>query len=96
MQEAVPTVDWVEHFSWNDETNMEDYWLPEEIVGFDVVMNYARINKLTSVKMESQHVLKVFIKSTYSYIKYNKSNNYQHFDWFLSTIFLVCCGDLEK
>lgn len=97
MQEAIPTVDWLELFTWDNETaNKDDYWSPEEMVGFDVAINYARANGIALIQDEPQHLLKSFIEQTYNYIKFDKNKQFSSFDWFLSTVFIFCKGDVTK
>ncbi|KAJ8675692.1 hypothetical protein QAD02_011478 [Eretmocerus hayati] len=99
MEQAIPTIEWLEPFEWNTEmkTN-DDYWLPEENCGIDLVIHYCEINCL----LKNQHNediktnLKLFIQLSYGYIKYKKSLKFEGFDWFLATVFLICDGDIEK
>ncbi|XP_014204749.1 protein broad-minded-like [Copidosoma floridanum] len=97
MEKAIPTVEWVEGFKWDQELRCsDDYWLPEEKWGIDLVMHYASINGLLENTTKSKGDLKIFIQSAHCFINYSKPERYGGFDWFLATVFLICSGDLDK
>ncbi|OXU24362.1 hypothetical protein TSAR_016811 [Trichomalopsis sarcophagae] len=97
MEQAVEQVEWVDRFKWDPDLKCsDDYWLPEELHGIDLVVHYGVINGQLERTGDSKHNLKVFIQSSHDFINYNKSLQFEGFDWFLSTIFLICSGNVEK
>ena len=96
MQKAIPTVEWVDHFTWETNVCKEDYWLPEEIKGIDLVLRYAELNRLVENIEEARKNLKIFIESAHGFIKFEKPLEFEGFDWFLVTIFIICNCDFEK
>lgn len=97
MEQAVEQVEWVDRFKWDPDLKCsDDYWMPEELCGIDLVVHYGVINGQLERTDDSKHNLKVFIKSSHDFINYNKSLQFEGFDWFLSTIFLICSGNVEK
>lgn len=97
MQKAIPTVEWVDHFTWEaNDYNSENYWLQEDLRGIELVLRYAELNTKMIDKEMLRENLKIFIQSAHDFIKYKKPLHYNGFDWFLSTVFIACDGDLEK
>lgn len=97
MQKAIPIVEWVDHIKWNLETlRNTEHWLAEEERGLEIVIHYAEINQLVDKTDQTKKDLKNFIQSVHSFICFNKSLRFEGFDWFLSTIFLICNGDQEQ
>lgn len=97
MEQAVEQVEWVDRFKWHPDLKCsDDYWLPEELHGIDLVVHYGVINGQLERTDDTKHNLKVFIQSSYDFINYNKSLQFEGFDWFLSTIFLICSGNVDK
>lgn len=97
MQKANPTAEWVDQFTWEtvDDSDPE-FWLPEELCGMDVALNYAEQRDLLKVSRKTKENLKLFIESTYAFINYKKPSKFEGFDWFLATVFIVCEGDFEQ
>ncbi|XP_043483226.1 protein broad-minded-like [Leptopilina heterotoma] len=96
MQKAIPTVEWVDHFTWETNDYNESYWLQEDLRGIELVLRYAELNTKMIDKEMLRENLKIFIQSSHDFIKYKKPLHYNGFDWFLSTVFIACDGDLEK
>lgn len=97
MQEAIPAADWVEEFRWKEEKEMDEgYWLLEEILGFDLVLRFAELNELSIIMDKPKYNLKMFLQSAYDFVNYDKPDNFEGFDWFLSTVFIICGGDANK
>lgn len=97
MNKAIPTAEWVEHFEWQENITYDtDYWLPEDIIAINIVLNYAEQREILKNNNDSQKNLKQFIHSAYIFIQYNKPNRFEGFDWFLATVFIICDGDLDK
>ena len=95
MQKAIPTVEWVDHFTW-ETNNIEDYWLLEDIKGTDLIMRYAELNASVEITEDGKKNLKRFIQSAHRFIKYERPFQFEGFDWFLATIFILCNSNLEK
>lgn len=98
MAKAIPTVEWTDSFKWDENLECsDDYWLPEEKHGIDLVLHYSKINGLLQENNKRfKHDLKFFIQSSHNFITYKKSKKYEGFDWFLATVFLICDGKLNK
>ncbi|KAL7287734.1 hypothetical protein TKK_0018119 [Trichogramma kaykai] len=98
MEQAIPTVEWVDRFKWDPELSCdnEEFWLPEEKLALQLVLHYGHARGFVVESDDTEKNLKTFIRSTHDYINYNKSSIFEGFDWFLATIFLVCNADLER
>ncbi|KAL6441303.1 hypothetical protein ACFW04_003514 [Cataglyphis niger] len=97
MHKAIPTADWVEEFDWQENITYDaDYWLPEDTHAINIALNYAEQRQILKNNNDNQKNLKQFIHSAYIFIRYNKPNKFEGFDWFLATVFIICDGDLDK
>lgn len=95
MQKAIPIVEWVENLKWIEENEFLN-WLPEDECGINLALHYASLNTPFKEIDQLQSDLKDFIQTTHNFINYKKSINFEGFDWFLTTIFLICNGINEK
>lgn len=97
MEQANPTVEWVDRFKWNEELVCnDDYWLPEEKHGIDLVVHYGALYGQVENTEQTKKDLKTFIQASHDFIHYNKSIHFEGFDWFLATVFLICNGKIDK
>jgi hypothetical protein len=97
MTQAIPTVEWCNQFKWDSNLKCnENYWLPEEECGINLVLHFGVINGLLKKTEHVKRKFKIFIQSTHDFINYNKSIHFDGFDWFLATVFLICSGNLDK
>ena len=97
MEQAIPTVEWVDRLVWDADLKCsDDYWLPEEKCAINFVVHYGVINGQIEKTEQIKRDLKVFIQSTHSFINYKKTIHFDGFDWFLATVFLICNGNIDK
>lgn len=97
MQKAIPTTEWLDHFKWDENINHDiDYWFPEEIHGIDLTLRYGQLNELIPNSEETKDNFKRFLQISHSFIKYERSGRFEGFDWFSSTVFIICQGDIDK
>ncbi|XP_017760235.1 PREDICTED: uncharacterized protein LOC108550852 [Eufriesea mexicana] len=86
MQKAIPTAEWGENFQWKENISSNtDFWFAEEIHGINLVLYYAEQKKLQE-----------FINACYAFIQYERPTKFDGFDWFLSTVFIICKGDVDR
>ncbi|XP_034942341.1 protein broad-minded-like [Chelonus insularis] len=97
MEKAIPTVEWVDIFQWDNKLMTEYFWLPEEELGLELAIRYAEENceELENPSEAKENLKKVF-EMVHTYIKFEKMRKFEGFDWFLATIFVICNGDIEK
>ncbi|KAK2586130.1 hypothetical protein KPH14_001405 [Odynerus spinipes] len=97
MWQAIPTAEWADHFEWPEKLMYNaDFCLSEELYGIDLVLQYAELNGLLQKSEEGKETFKQFLQASYIFIKYLKPNKFEGFDWFLSTVFLICEGNVDK
>lgn len=97
MWQAIPTAEWADHYEWPEKFAYNvDYYLMEELYGIDLVSQYGELNGLIQKTEEVKKTFKQFLQASYIFIKYQKPYKFEGFDWFLSTVFLICEGDIDK
>ncbi|XP_034171396.2 protein broad-minded isoform X1 [Osmia lignaria lignaria] len=97
MQKAIPTADWGEHFQWQENiTSSTDFWFPEEIHGINLALHYAEQNEILENTVEIKEKLQEFINACYRFINYERPKKFDGFDWFLSTVFIICKGEIQR
>nr|XP_012148034.1 PREDICTED: uncharacterized protein LOC105663485 isoform X2 [Megachile rotundata] len=97
MQKAIPTAEWDEHFQWQENiSSSTDFWFPEEIHGINLALHYAEQSELLENTVKMKETLQEFINSCYAFIKYERPKRFDGFDWFLSTVFIICKGDIQR
>ncbi|CAB0035913.1 unnamed protein product [Trichogramma brassicae] len=91
MEQAIPTVEWVDRFKWDPELSCDndEYWLPEEKLALQLVLHYGLARGFVVESDDTEKNLKTFIRSTHDYINYNKSSTFEGFDWFLATMLVL-------
>ncbi|XP_075235298.1 protein broad-minded-like [Lycorma delicatula] len=86
---------------WVTFEDVEDISLfPEDYIGIQMTVRYGVLHRLLQVQSISQSSdnLAQLLKLT-RYSLFNNQNwpqQFNGFDWFLATIYLVCCGNVEK
>ncbi|KAK0089101.1 hypothetical protein PV325_009132 [Microctonus aethiopoides] len=97
MEKAIPTVEWVDVFKWEDELSLEKIWLPEDEFGLELAIRFSEDNceKLEDELNAKANLKKVF-ELIHSIIKFERGEKFEGFDWFLATIFIICNGNVEK
>ncbi|XP_043260718.1 protein broad-minded-like [Colletes gigas] len=97
MQKAIPTTERGENFQWQESVSSNtDFWFAEEIHGINLALYYAEQNGVMENTVEMRKKLQEFINASYAFIQYERSTKFDGFDWFLSTVFMICSGDIEK
>ncbi|XP_050576401.1 uncharacterized protein LOC126915612 [Bombus affinis] len=97
MQKAIPTSEWGEIFQWKENISSNiDCWFSEEIHGIDLVLYYAEQNDVLKNTVEMKEKLQEFINACYAFIQYERPAKFDGFDWFLSTVFIICKGDVDR
>lgn len=97
MQKAIPTAEWGEHFQWQENTTSStDFWFPEEIHAINLALHYAEQNEILENTVEIKEKLQEFINACYTFINYERPKKFDGFDWFLSTVFIICKGDIHR
>ncbi|KAF3430761.1 LOW QUALITY PROTEIN: hypothetical protein E2986_00218 [Frieseomelitta varia] len=97
MQKAIPTAEWTENFQWKENIlSSTDCWFAEEIHGIDLVFYYAEQNNVLENTIEMKEKLQKFINACYAFIQYERPIKFDGFDWFLSTVFIICEGNVDK
>ncbi|XP_017886047.1 protein broad-minded-like isoform X2 [Ceratina calcarata] len=97
MHKAIPTSEWGEHFEWEENVSSStDSWFTEEIHGIDFVLYYAEQNDILNNTTENKERLQEFINACYAFIQYERPKKFDGFDWFLSTVFIICEGNIER
>lgn len=97
MQKAIPTAEWGENFQWQENISSNtDFWFAEEIHGINLVLYYAEQNNILDNTTEMKEKLQEFINACYAFIQYERPTKFDGFDWFLSTVFIICKGDVDK
>lgn len=97
MWQAIPTAEWADQFEWPENfVYNADFFFSEELHGIDLVLQYAELNGLLQNSEMNKETFKQFLQASCIFIKYKKSNKFKGFDWFLSTVFLICEADMEK
>ncbi|XP_076749425.1 protein broad-minded [Xylocopa sonorina] len=97
MQKAIPTMEWEENFQWKENVSSStDFWFAEELHGIDLVFYYTEQNDILENTSEMKEKLQEFINACYAFIHYERPNKYDGFDWFLSTVFIICEGNIER
>ncbi|XP_053976806.1 uncharacterized protein LOC128875330 isoform X1 [Hylaeus volcanicus] len=97
MQKAIPTAEYGENFQWEESVSSStDFWFAEEIHGIDLVLSYAEHNDIMENTIEMKEKLQEFINACYAFIQYERPKKFDGFDWFLSTVFIICEGNIGK
>ncbi|KAF7405263.1 hypothetical protein HZH66_004169 [Vespula vulgaris] len=97
MWQAIPTAEWADHFEWPENfVYNADFFFSEELHGIDLVLQYAELNGLLQDSKTKKETFKQFLQASSIFIKYQKPNKFEGFDWFLSTVFCICEGDMDK
>ena len=97
MQKAIPTAEWTENFQWKESIlSSTDCWFAEEMHGIDLVLYYAEQNNVLENTIEMKEELQKFINACYAFIQYERPIKFDGFDWFLSTVFIICEGNIDK
>ncbi|OAD55152.1 Protein broad-minded [Eufriesea mexicana] len=97
MQKAIPTAEWGENFQWKENISSNtDFWFAEEIHGINLVLYYAEQNNILDNTTEMKEKLQEFINACYAFIQYERPTKFDGFDWFLSTVFIICKGDVDR
>ncbi|KOC71097.1 hypothetical protein WH47_01740 [Habropoda laboriosa] len=97
MQKAIPTAEWGENFQWKENVlSSTDFWFAEEIHGINLALCYAEQNRILQNTTEMKEKLQEFINACYAFIQYERLQKFDGFDWFLSTVFIICEGDVER
>lgn len=97
MLQAIPTAEWADHFEWPENVVYNaDFCLPEELHGIDLISQYAELNGILQKPEEKMETFKQFLQASYIFIKYQKFNKFEGFDWFLSAVFFICDADMDK
>ncbi|XP_044019948.1 protein broad-minded-like, partial [Aphidius gifuensis] len=95
MKQAISTVEWVDIFIWKD-SSYTYYWLPEEDYGLDLAIRYFEDQcKNTGDQFVAKKHLKHVFETLHGFINYEKPDTYEAFDWFVSTIFVICNGQID-
>ncbi|CAD6204030.1 GSCOCG00009847001-RA-CDS [Cotesia congregata] len=94
MEQAIPTVEWVEIFQWEEKSAYS--WLPEEEIGFDLAARFAEDNCELEEPDKIKENLKEVFGKIHGFIQYEKDGKFRGFDWFLTVIFVVCDGNVER
>lgn len=97
MEKAIPTVDWVDVFKWENPVSTSYQWLTEDDFALELAIRYAEDNceKLEN-ELKAKENLKKLFEDVHTFIKYEKTGKYEGFDWFLATIFIICNGNIDK
>ena len=97
MQKAIPTAEWGQNFQWDENVSSKtDFWFAEEIQGINLALYYADQNDILENTIETREKLQEFINACYEFIQYERPKKFDGFDWFLSTVFIICEGDMAK
>ncbi|CAK9810663.1 Protein broad-minded [Anthophora quadrimaculata] len=97
MHKAIPTAEWGENFQWKENiSSSTDFWFAEEIHGINLALCYAEQNGILQNTSEMKEKLQEFINACYAFVQYERLNKFDGFDWFLSTVFIICGGDVER
>ncbi|KAL2716528.1 protein broad-minded-like [Vespula squamosa] len=97
MWQAIPTAEWADYFEWPENfVYNADFFFSEELHGIDLVLQYAELNGLLQDSKSKREIFKQFLQASSIFIKYQKPNKFEGFDWFLSTVFCICEGDMDK
>lgn len=97
MHKAIPTAEWGENLQWQETVSSNtDFWFAEEIHGINLALCYAEQNDLLENTDEMKEKLQAFINACYAFIQYERPKKFDGFDWFLSTVFIICEGDAEQ
>ncbi|XP_057318797.1 protein broad-minded-like [Microplitis mediator] len=94
MEQAIPTVEWVDVFKWDEKSAY--FWLPEEEIGFDLAIRFAEDHCVLEDPLKAKENLKEVFGKVHGFIQYEKDGKFRGFDWFLSTVFVICDGNVEK
>lgn len=94
MEQAIPTVEWVDVFKWDEKSAY--FWLPEEEIGFDLAIRFAEDHCELEDPLKAKENLKEIFGKVHGFIQYEKDGKFRGFDWFLSTVFIICDGNVEK
>lgn len=96
MEQATPSVDWVDIFKWKD-SSYKYYWQPRDDCGLDLAIRYAEDQcKNLGDQFVAKKRLKQVFESLHGFINYEKPDDFEGFDWFNSTIFVICDGEIDK
>ncbi|XP_063979740.1 protein broad-minded-like [Diachasmimorpha longicaudata] len=99
MESAIAAVDWIDMYKWDDSKSppFGHQWLPEEDIGLDLVIRCAEYHwKNPSSTSHFKDKLKKFFESTHKFIKYQRRECFEEFDWFLATVVIICEGNFDR
>ncbi|XP_015119106.1 protein broad-minded isoform X2 [Diachasma alloeum] len=99
MERAIAAVEWIDMYKWDDSKSTPSgyQWLPEEDIGLNLVIRFSEDHwENSNNKLNIKDDLKLIFESVHKFIKYQRSEDFEAFDWFLGTIFIICDGNLDR